>query len=117
VSGWQKSMPREAVAIALLRDIRPVLSAWALGIVEIIDKDDRNPLDLRPPHHNPLPPPAQHPWTRSTCLQLLVSVAGGTGPARAYGAASLCARVRRRLPHNSERYDHTSGKCVWLGQG
>jgi hypothetical protein len=52
VRGWQGSTPREAVAIALLRDIRSVPAAWALGTMEVISKDDRSPPDTRPSCHD-----------------------------------------------------------------
>jgi hypothetical protein len=51
--------------------------------------------------HAPLitaPLPEPHPWTRSSCVLLVRSLTGGTGPARTHGAPSLSARVGLGLP-------------------
>jgi predicted ATPase len=44
----------------------------------------------------PLPEP--HPWTRSSCILPVLSLTGGTGPARTHAAPSLCARAGLGLP-------------------
>lgn len=111
-SRGQESAPSHAVCLLLLTETRSGPAAWLPGTCELISEDDRSPPEMRPPHHHAPDSTARpHPWTRSTCVQLLMAAAGGTGPGRAHRAPSLCAQVRLKLPRYGKRHDHTSKVC------